>query len=190
MNIETFNLLVERLGSQGADDIAWSEGCRLPDNADDFALEAVWVILNSGMKNTVARGIFERVRPALFERRPVRDVFGHPGKAAAIETIWRDRSRLYDEFREAEDKLAYCAALPWIGEITKFHLAKNWGEDFAKPDVHLVRVAERAGTDAHALCAQLARESGYRVGTIDLVIWRACATGLLDSRTGALRSNL
>ena len=190
MNIETFNLLVQRLGGQGAEDIAWSEGCRLPDNADDFALEAVWVILNSGMKNTVARGIFDRVQPALFEGRPVRDVFGHPGKAAAIETIWRDRAKLYADFKAADDKLAFCAAIPWIGQITKYHLAKNWGENFAKPDVHLVRVAERSGMDVHDLCAVLAAQSGYRVGTVDLVIWRACATGVMDSRSGEIRSAL
>ena len=36
----------------------------------------------------------------------------------------------------------FCATLPWSGPVTKFRLAKNPGGDFAKPDVHLNRLAE------------------------------------------------
>lgn len=82
----------------------------------------------------------------------------------------------------ADDKLAFCESLPWIGGITKYHLAKNFGADVAKPDVHLKRLADAAGCTAQALCDRLARETGYRVGTVDVVLWRACAIGLVDSR--------
>jgi hypothetical protein len=85
----------------------------------------------------------------------------------------------------AEDKLAFCETLPWIGGITKYHLAKSYGLDFAKPDVHLQRLADLEGVTAQELCARLAPELGWKVRTVDLVIWRACATGILDSRTGA-----
>ena len=77
--------------------------------------------------------------------------------------------------------MAYCAGLPWIGPVTKFHLAKNLGLDFAKPDVHLARLAAAERTTVDELCERLAAQTGYRVTTIDSVLWRACADGYLDS---------
>src|SRR5690606_33268092 len=112
--------------------------------------------------------------------------FGHPGKAAAMQEIWDRREELFRGFLEAEDRLAYLATLPWIGKVTKYHLAKNCGIDCAKPDVHLERLARLEGTDVHSMCARLARETGYRIATVDVVLWRACATGVLDSRTGEI----
>lgn len=31
-----------------------------------------------------------------------------------------------------------------------------------------------------------ARETGLRVGSVDTVLWRACAVGVLNPRTGAI----
>lgn len=179
--------VIHALGDVATDDIAWSETVAAPTSAEDFALEAIFVICNSGMKNTVARRIYDRVRDALHAGRPVGEAFGHKGKAGAIEAIWRDRSKLLEEYRRANDKVGYCAKLPWIGQITKYHLAKNFGADVAKPDVHLQRLADREGTTPQHLCERLARETGLRVATIDLLLWRACANGVINSRTGEFR---
>jgi len=180
--------LVERLALEGyGDDVTWSETVALagePEDPDFFAREAIFVIANSGMRHTVARGIFERAMGALLAGEPVLGVFGHKGKAAAMEYIWAERARLLAEYRAAPDKLAFCGSLPWIGGITRYHLAKNFGVDCAKPDVHLQRLADRQGETVPGLCARLAAETGYRIATVDLVLWRACATGLLDSPTG------
>lgn len=179
--------LINQLGQQAVDDIAWAEALQPPADPDDFATEAIFVICNSGMKNTVARGIYDRCAAALVSGRPVFEVFKHPGKAAAIETIWRDRVQLLAGYLAAGDKLAFCESLPWIGGITKYHLAKNFGADVAKPDVHLQRLADREGCTAQALCERLAAESGLRVATVDTLLWRACANGVIDSRTGTMR---
>lgn len=168
-------------------DVEWSEGCGPPADAEDFASEAVFVICNSGMKNTVARGIFERVMVALRSGRSARAAFGHPGKSAAIDQIWSDRETIFAGYMAAADKPTFCEALPWIGGITKYHLAKNFGAPVAKPDVHLQRLADLHGLTAQALCERLAGESGLKVATVDLVLWRACANGLLDARTGEIR---
>jgi hypothetical protein len=178
--------IVDLLGQQAWEDIAWAQELQTPANPDQFALEAIFVICNSGMKNTVARGIFTRSTAALLEGQPVFSVFKHPGKAAAIETIWRDRAQLLAGYLAAPDKLAYLAALPWIGDITKYHLAKNFGADVAKPDVHLQRLADREGCTVQALCERLAGELGLRVAAVDTVLWRACANGILNSRSGEI----
>lgn len=165
-----------------ASEIEWAEGVKAPENADDFAGEAIWVILCSGMKEQIARKISDKVWGAIRAGKPVRSVFGHDGKAAAIETIWRDRENLFYSFGLANDKVEFCLRLPWIGNITKWHLAKNYGVDCAKPDIHLTRLADHYGTTPANLCAVLAEASGDRIATVDLVIWRACNLGIIKTR--------
>lgn len=183
---DDFRRIRALLGEQAEEDIRWAEHLCPPVYADDFALEAIFVVCNSGMKNTVALGIFKRCVSALAHGEPVLEVFKHPGKAAAIETIWRDREQLLARYRAAADKLSNLEALPWIGGITKYHLAKNFGLQYAK-DVHLQRLADREGCTAQALCERLAAEVGLRVATVDTILWRACANGIMNSRTGEIR---
>jgi len=116
-----------------------------PSDATDFALRVAYVILNSGMKWSVAQTIWKRLQFSLVEHECVRDTFGHPGKREAIDRIMRERHEEFEEFRGAwaegpEAVIAFCASLDFIGSVTKFHLAKNLGVDCAKPDVWLERV--------------------------------------------------
>ena len=185
--LDDFNRIRAALGDVAEKDIEWSEGLKSPANADEFALEIIFVICNSGMKNTVARGIYDRCVSALIAGRPItKNVFGHKGKVDAIKTIWNRRERLFREFLDADDKLAFAKALPWIGPITCYHVAKNFGADVAKPDVHLQRLADQHGCTVQELCADLAKQLGLRVCTVDTVLWRACANGVINSNTGEI----
>ena len=143
---------------------------------------AVYVVVNSGMSWTVAQSIYEKVIRALQSHGRVGAVFGHRGKVRAIKYVWRHRHRLHDEFIASSNPVGFCEALPWIGPTTKWHLAKDLGVDVAKPDVHLARLACRDRTTVARLCQRLARQTGYRVATVDTLLWRACATGILNSR--------
>lgn len=163
--------------------IDWSEAIDEPVDAAEFARRVIYVICNSGMRVTVAVPIFERCIEELEQGRSATGVFGHPGKGPAIDSIWLDRAGHFDGYRDAEAKLDFLQGLPWIGPVTKHHLAKNLGADTAKPDVHLERLARRDGTTVQTLCRRLARLTGYRVATIDTILWRACADGILSSRS-------
>lgn len=178
--------LVLLLNARGySDDVVRSEGVSAPATSMQFAEEVVFVICNSGMKNTIARQIYERIlNLALYRGESASTQFGHAGKCSAIDDVWNNRDVYFWRYLEADDKLAFLESLPWIGPVTKYHLAKNFGIDCAKPDVHLQRLAAQYETDTHALCARLAVECGLRIATVDLVLWRACALGLIDSRTG------
>ena len=188
IELGTFESVVDALRAAGyADaDIEWSENCGPPTSAEAFARETIFVICNSGMKSTVARGIFERVCGAIARGESVRTAFNHPGKAQAIDEIWARREEYFAGFLSAADPLEYCASIPWIGAITKYHLAKNFGAQVAKPDVHLQRLSALEETTPQALCERLAQESGFKVATVDVLLWRACAVGIIDSRTGAI----
>lgn len=164
------------------DEIEWAQNVKAPETAEDFAGEAIWVILCSGMKEQIARKIQDKVFPALHAGIPVANVFGHKGKAAAIDVIWRDRESLFHTLSISHDKVGFCLGIPWIGEITKWHLAKNLGVDCAKPDIHLSRLAKHYRTTPARLCADLAAASGDRIATVDVVIWRACNLGIIKTR--------
>lgn len=162
--------------------IDWAENIRPPADADAFAREAIYVIANSGMRTSVALLIVERCLGAIAEAQSVATVFGHPGKVAAIDTIWRDREQLFAAFLACDDPVAFCATLPWVGPVTSRHLAKNLGADVAKNDVHLQRLADREAISVDELCARLATQTSYRVATIDTLLWRACECGILNSK--------
>lgn len=162
--------------------IDWSEAVTAPENADEFASEAIYVIINGGMKQSVAAPIHKRCMAALHVGQSSTTVFGHPGKAPAIDEIWQARHELFAGYQMADDKLTFCDNLPWVGPVTKHHLAKNYGVDTAKPDIHLERLAQFEKTTTEKLCRRLARQSGYRVATVDSILWRACESGILRSR--------
>lgn len=183
ITLARFRLLEATLRARGyGTQIDWSETILPPHNADLFAEEAIYVICNSGMANPVALSIYNRCLAALQEGGAAKDVFGHPGKAAAIDRIWLEREELFAAYAAAGDKVEELRSLPFIGSITALHLAKNFGVDTAKPDVHLERLARREKTTTEELCARLAAESGYRVATIDTILWRACADRILNSQ--------
>lgn len=188
-----FEEIVGRLRVAGFadEDIAWSEGCAAPKDAEDFALEAIFVICNSGMQNKVARMIYDKVKPMIEAGGSARNVFAHPGKSDAIDVIWIRRDEFYAAYMALTtdgERLAFLAELPWIGPITKYHLAKNFGADVAKPDVHLQRLADIEGVTPQQLCDRLAQTGPYRARTVDLLLWRACAERIIDSHTGNFSS--
>lgn len=190
MKIEDFDIdgLILSVRAAGyGDDLTWAENILPPMSPRDFAGEIIFVICNSGMRFTVARGIFERVTRALRAGIHPRKVFGHDGKAEAIWRIWDDRVSLFKQYENAADKLSFIESLPWIGEITKYHVAKNFGLPYAKPDVHLARLGETFEMSPQALCEVLAIKSKLKVATIDTLLWRAAAVGILDTRTGEIK---
>ena len=182
ITLERFKLLEATIRARGyGPTIEWTESIKPPAGADEFAEQAIYVICNSGMANTVATVIYDRCMNVLRIGESVTNVFRHPGKSLAIDAIWRERERHYAEFMAADDKVSALRSLPWIGDVTALHLAKNLGANVAKPDVHMERLARAENTSTKELCARLSAASGYRAATVDTILWRACALKVLNS---------
>ena len=160
--------------------IEWSENATAPRDAEAFASEVIYVICNSGMKNSVAAPIAARCLEALRRGGSATSVFRHPGKGPAIDAIWSKRGELFERSTAENAKVEDLLELPWIGPVTMYHLAKNLGADEAKPDVHLERIARADRTTTHRLCRRLARLTGLKIATVNSVLWRCSADGLLD----------
>src|ERR1700743_736787 len=150
------------------------------EDALGFMEEAIWVILNSGMKEQIARMIWERIRFAMNENIDISKAFGHKGKVSAIKHLINNHDRLFSEYQQSEDKIAYLQTIPFIGGITKYHLAKNLGHDVVKPDRHLVRIADKYGyADCNSMCNQISSQTGDKVSVVDIVLWRSANLGII-----------
>jgi len=157
-----------------------------------FLREAGWVVLSSGMRETVVRLKFPAISVAFCSwqsahqivsnskrcRKRALTVFCHQQKIGAIIGI---AERIYARgFKHFKDRIGnegveFVRTLPFMGPATSYHLAKNIGLDVVKPDRHLLRVASAAGYKSpRSLCEDedIAAFVGDRVSVIDLVIWR------------------
>lgn len=178
MHVDFYRALKELLVGLGySGEIDWATTVGEPADSYHFAREAIWVILNSGMKMQVAQLIGERIWPLLRAGKSSAGAFRHKLKCKAIDDVWTNREAWFLKWNQADDKLAFLVTIPHIGDITKFHLARNLGMDVCKPDRHLVRIA---GDETPAvMCQRLADATGDRIGVVDCVIWRAANLGLV-----------
>jgi hypothetical protein len=139
-------------------------------DAHTFFLEYVWVVINAGMKEQIARNIYNRY----CENFDI-SVIRHQSKHDAIKYMMNNYSIKFSELINANDKIEYLQTLPWIGQITKYHLARNIGIDTVKPDRHLVRLAEMFKFESPMkMCNYIKNDNGTKLGTIDVVLWRYC----------------
>jgi len=135
-------------------------------------VEYVFVVVSSGMKNQVAQRIFNR----FLKDGP--GAIGHKGKRMAIEKAYEHFLEWHKELsalNDINDILVFLKSLPWIGDITKYHLARNLGIDVAKPDRHMVRLAYAFNyPNVQKMCEAVSLKTGDRVGVVDVVMWRYC----------------
>ncbi len=155
-----------------------------------FYSELAWCVYNGGMSERIIRSKWPYLRAAYHDFDPdavVEDpgvlgrallVINHPGKVNAIIVsagkIIKDRpigERL--ALMNDDEVLEYLESYPFIGSVTRYHLARNCGYDVVKPDVHLVRLAEYLGYETpDKLVSEIAVFANERKAVIDYVLWR------------------
>jgi hypothetical protein len=156
----------------------------------EFLRQYAWVVLNSGFREAVVRKYFSYISLCFCDWESASaivqnsaacigcaaSVFGNTRKLKAlVEAAHRIESDGFEAFRvriEA-DIMSGLEKFPYIGTVTKFHLAKNLGLDVAKPDRHLVRIANRFGyKDVQKMCRDIFDICGDKIAVADLVLWR------------------
>lgn len=136
-----------------------------------FFREYVWVVINSGMKNQVAERIFQNfwIDNTHFNFESVR----HPHKNKSIKQVYNRLDFYFNQFLQSKNKLKFLESLPHIAKITKYHLARNLGLEVAKPDRHLVRIAEYFNyNDVQKFCKKISILVHEKIGVVDLIFWR------------------
>jgi len=171
-------------------------------NAGEFAQECIYVILAGGFRQKIAKRKFGEIMNFInnggeISEKNLLKIFGNVNKIRAIIKIWNNRESFRDGFynlKTDDEKLNYLGKLPHIGEITKNHLARNLGINKVKYDVWIQRLAIALGKsnlqvgfplnpDVKILCdkmfVQIEKATGLSKGYIDVVLWKACQTGIL-----------
>lgn len=156
----------------------------------EFLRETAWVILNSGMRESVIRRRFTRIDDAFMgfssaiciKKHRVQcfwkamKVFGHEKKIKAIiSASCRVAMEGFSSVKAwvIRDGTEYLRTFDYLGPATSKHLAKNLGLEVAKPDRHLLRIADATGYSSVAkLCADLSMLTGDSQRVVDLVLWR------------------
>jgi thermostable 8-oxoguanine DNA glycosylase len=172
-----------------------------------FFIEYVWVVHATGFSAKVVGKMVERLlkaygHPFDLARKeqaeaigPVLKVCNNPQKAKAVHQaskIVRDGVDAFgwEKYREhfLSDPVKL-GELPYIGKITRYHLARNIGLlEFVKPDLHLVRMAEHWGYPGAVEMCEAVRPEGMPLGIVDLILWYAASTfGTLDMRKDGQR---
>jgi len=172
-------------------EIIWQESVSFDAIGEpEFLREYAWVVLTCGMRESVVRQRFDLFSRCFWSwecsskitataeacRRLALGVFNHQRKIDAILHVTDSLAEVgFESFREClrNDPLKELQRLPYIGPVTRFHLAKNLGMDVAKPDRHLCRIVRSLGfQSAQDLCTCIAQETGEAVRVVDLVLWR------------------
>ena len=181
----------EVIDSGFAGEIDWQEQVASKSlTASVFLREAAWVVLSAGFRDSVVRRVFPGVAAAFMGwedlsgvrenlddcRKNALVAFGNRRKIDAIAAITQRVCK--DGFSQIkkrldQDGITFLQELPFIGPVTSLHLAKNLGMPVAKPDRHLVRIAEGVGYDsAQELCNAVSEVVGDPVPVVDIVAWR------------------
>lgn len=174
-----------------AEEIDWQNDIQFSQITESYFLEeAAWVVLSSGMKESVIRKKFPAISVAFYHwRSSIRIVknkekcrmralmvFRHEQKINAIINIANKISKNgFDSLKICiqNEGIRYIQTMPYMGPATSYHLAKNIGFDVAKPDRHLLRIATITGyNNPQNLCKDISTSVGDRISVVDLVMWR------------------
>ena len=190
--VEAYLKAKESIIEEGfAAEIDWQDETRFSEITESYFLrESAWVVLSSGMRESVIRQKFPAISKVFYSWRNAKDIvnnsekcknqaikiFHHQKKIDAIisiaERIFTQGFAIFKMHIQREG-VKFIQLLPFMGPATSYHLAKNIGLDVVKPDRHLVRVAATAGFESpRLLCEEISKSVGDRVSVIDLVIWR------------------
>lgn len=157
---------------------------RVCSSPDLFFSIYTFVVCNSGMKAQIALKIYNKIIDALKKGEDISTVFNHRLKVKAIKEVFNNREILFEKFLNIKDNgveeiLSFCKNLPHIGDITKYHLAKDLGCDVVKPDRHLVRIAAKYNKTPEELCIDIHTITGDRIAAIDFILWRGANLKLI-----------
>lgn len=159
-------------------------------NEPDFLREYAWVVLSTGMREFIIRSRFHSLSKCFCNwysaeaiiqqenacrRRALACFNNHHKIESIIKTAHIIESLGFCPFKEhiRQDPLANLQSLPFIGPITCYHLAKNIGLPLAKPDRHLVRLANSVGyDDVQEFCRVISDRAHDSVPVVDVVLWR------------------
>jgi hypothetical protein len=156
-----------------------------------FFSEYIWVVHATGFSAKAVGVLFNKLIPAYgtissLSNESSNDTFGRVSKVInnrqKSDAVHKTAKILSDGI----DKHGWAAFRdsnfntpdkPYIGPVTKYHLARNTGMlDAVKPDLHLVRMAEHWGFGSPVEMCEHVKPVDLPLGIVDLVMWYSAST--------------
>ena len=173
------------------EEIEWQETISSSELLEpDLLRQGAWVILCSGFSEARIRDVFDQISLCFCDWESARairskqeicvrsalEVFPNRAKIFAIAGMAERICECSFELLRAQIRLNPLKTLQqfkYIGPVTSYHLAKNLGFEFAKPDRHLVRMASNGGFEnVSDMCDAIANSTEDKKSVIDIVLWR------------------
>ena len=170
---------------------------------EEFVFEVFYVILASGFKQKIAKEKFLLIKNFICKGSKVcpenlLKIFGNKNKINAICKIWENKEKYCKQFyslSDTDDKICMLSTLPYIGEITKNHIARNLGINKVKYDVWIQRlgialygndkdkenslISKNVKNSCDKMFKDIALATNEPIGYIDVVLWKSCQIGIL-----------
>ena len=172
-------------------EIEWQRSLVFNDfEESDLLRELGWVIMCSGFREDIVRNKFHYISLCFCDWESAEVIVKYRwhcintglhaiGNKRKFEAIVNSAVMIKEYGFDKIKEQILCSPIdtlkkfPYIGNITAFHLAKNLGFPIAKPDRHLVRLANATGFgDVQSLCENIAQESGDPIQVVDIILWR------------------
>lgn len=214
INAIIFNYLLYTLKNKDIDQdrVSFSELKELLHNnkiftPKEFAYETFYVICVAGFKQDYAKKMSQNIIKLIENHNyeitleDLAGIYNNKMKVKAIFDVWTNREKYAEKFysfNNNADKLEFLGTLPHIGNITKYHLARNLGLNFVKYDIWIQRLGvglygdESLTTKVNnskllpeireacdIMFEKIHEETGELVGFIDVVLWRSCQKNLI-----------
>jgi len=174
-----------------SDEIDWQEDvCFAKLTYQVFLKEYSWVVLASGLSDKVVSKVFPKIQ-SIFQNwdnlvfiiqnyskleSNLLIVFNNKLKIKALlDTVVFVYIKGFNTVKNEIylNGIIYLKSFSFIGETTCFHLAKNIGLSYAKPDRHLLRISNSIGFNSpHILCELISEYTAEKIQVVDLVLWR------------------
>jgi len=166
---------------------------------EDFLREYAWVVHATGFNARVVGKMMPRLMAVYIDAETLSmnevlvralPICNNPRKVKSVwTTVQHIKEQLstssWENYRDDElDTPEKLERLPYVGPITKYHLARNIGLlEFVKPDLHLIRLANHWGyLTPLDMCREMRSQFEDRtglhlpLGIVDLVLWYAAST--------------
>jgi len=159
-------------------------------NESDLLRESAWVILCSGFSEKCIRKKFNMISLCFCDWKSAEDIIKQKelctetalmcfSNKKKIDSIVKIADIIYTngfenlKYKISKNPIEELKELPYIGNITANHLAKNLGYNIAKSDRHLQRMAEKNGYQSVLnFCRDISKESGDKISVVDIILWR------------------
>ncbi|AEG02835.1 hypothetical protein [Methylomonas methanica] len=190
--LELFNVAEKTVKAHGYGwEIEWQREREFANFLEsEFLREVAWVILCSGFKESIVTKKFDYISLCFCDWESAIDIINNRDVCLlTARSIFKNEKKLNAIVRAAEivhengfynfkskvheNPIQVLQELPYIGQVTSWHLAKNLGLKVAKNDRHLARIAQNWGySDAHSLCGDISMLTSVPASVVDIILWR------------------